>query len=188
MNSSLRVPDSSSAVRRFSRAVELVLEAQQQGQHDAAGGSQQALFGEGEAAEEEGHQQGDLGGHALVAATPDIAHVAGHGQRREGQQQGYPDCAAQFAREQGGEAAEQAGQAEGADSGDLPRIFVVALLPAALGADQKADGQGRAQAQQQIQGKRHARFHSPERGWRRACAHHSSRRPRGACAVVRRPP
>ena len=32
-----------------SAGVELV-EAQQQGQHDAAGGSQQALFGEGEAA------------------------------------------------------------------------------------------------------------------------------------------
>ncbi|MNE25863.1 hypothetical protein D3C80_1192060 [compost metagenome] len=134
------------------------LEAQQQGHHHRAAAGQQAAVGQRQAAEQEGQQQGDLAGLAVIAAVAQGDHVGGGAEDRQGQQQGDPYPRAEMAGEQGGEAAEQADQAEGAHSGGELVVLAVARAPAALGADQQADGQRAGQIQQDIEVGGHRRF------------------------------
>ncbi len=59
--------------------MQLALQAEQQGHDDGAAAGQQATLGDGQAAEHKGQEQGDLAGHAMIAAAG-IDQIAGNHQ------------------------------------------------------------------------------------------------------------
>ncbi|CAM5421380.1 hypothetical protein SSTU70S_01734 [Stutzerimonas stutzeri] len=142
MNSSFSAPPSSVFAELLQGAVQACLQAQQQGHDDRAGGRQQPAFGHRQAAEQEGHQQRDFGGHAVVAAALRIDQVAGDHQQGEHHEQGDPHRRAEMQHAECRQPAEQAAEAEGAQPGDQFAVGVLAVVPAAFGADQQADTQG----------------------------------------------
>ena len=127
-------------------AVQRRLGGQQRGGGHGGGGGGGHLAEHRRAAEREGQQFGDLGGDAEILVALGAEPVGDGDQDGEAEEDEPEGCRAEYPGEPAADAAEQPHQREGADAGDAIAAGFLAGVPAALDAEEEADGERKAQA------------------------------------------
>ena len=150
ITASISAERNSIQVIRLSEAMQHLAAGEHRGKGGAAGRRRAIVAGDGQPAKREDAQRGNDAGDAEILVVLGLARLEPGEGKRKAQKSGEEDGGIVEGLGQGGEhAAEQAGQAVGADAGRAAAGGRLALAPAALEPDQQADGQRQAELEDQ---------------------------------------